>query len=66
MLYEAVRKFIPPPNPIIEKDVGAEEEGKGNVFVAVEAVDVDSDEEEEGKNEEYGLAGVYSKKMLVF
>lgn len=50
MLYEAVRKFIPPPNPIIEKDVGTEEEGKVNAVVAVEAVDVDSDEEEEGKN----------------
>ncbi len=42
MLYEAVRKFIPPPNPIIEKGVD-EEEQKRSVVVAVGAVDADSD-----------------------
>lgn len=43
MVYEAVRRFIPPPNPIIEKDVGEEEKEKGSVALAVEEVDVDSD-----------------------
>lgn len=66
ILYEAVRKYVEPPNPIIMKTYTQERQERPLVGLSERVDDEDSEEDTEIKENQFTLFNAYRQKDLIF